>query len=86
MVRNLISGVLKCFNDSDKQIIFWSCTNLISNYLGCIKTIILKGFRIVLKVYVIQLTILQILFKSPVTEHEIYVQSLETLANLLLFN
>lgn len=47
---------------------------------------ILKGFGVVFKSSIIQLKILKISFKSPVIEHGIYVKSLETLANLLLFN
>jgi len=47
---------------------------------------ILKDFGVVLKLPVIQLRILKILFKSPVIEHDIYVKSFQTLANLLLFN
>lgn len=43
----------------------------------------LKGFGVVLKFPVIQLRILKILFKSHIIEHEIYVKSLQTLANPL---
>lgn len=55
-------------------------------YGGCIETIVLRDFEILLKSLVIQLVILKIIFKSSVIQYEIWTKLLKVTYNPLLFN